>query len=119
MTIKHMLLAMLALFFVLNGLNHLFNAECLEEYAEKRGLIASEWVVRLSGLVLIVGGVSLVIEPLRLYGIVGLSLFLLVAAGRLHQFWKVRNRQTQMLEAMNFAKNLAILTELMYIALEG
>ena len=71
--IKQILLIMLGLFFVLNGVNHLFNTMILEEYAHKRGLIAPKAAVLISGVLLIFGGISLVIPSLRLYGIIGLS----------------------------------------------
>ena len=116
MNIKDVLLIMLGLFFILNGINHLFNTQLLEEYAHKRGIISPKLAVILSGILLIFGGVSLVIDELRIYGIIGLSLFLVFAAFMIHQFWREHERNTQMLEAMNFAKNLAILTELVYIA---
>jgi uncharacterized membrane protein HdeD (DUF308 family) len=40
MTLKIVLIALLGLFFVLNGINHFVNAMTLEEYASKRGLIS-------------------------------------------------------------------------------
>ncbi len=116
MDIKLILLIMLGLFFVLNGINHLFNSHILEEYAEKRGLFSPKIAVLLSGILLIFGGISLVIKPIRIYGIIGLSIFLVVAAFTIHQFWQERDREKRMMEAAHFAKNMAILTELVYIA---
>jgi len=114
--IKTILLILLGLFFVLNGLNHLFNRLTLEEYAHRRGLVAPRIMVLLSGLLLMFGGLSLMTGFFKLYGIVGLSLFLVIAAFTIHQFWRERDRNLQMLEAMHFSKNMAILTELVYIA---
>jgi putative oxidoreductase len=114
--IKTILLILLGLFFVLNGLNHLFNRLTLEEYAHRRGLVSPRIMVLLSGLLLIFGGLSLMTGFFKLYGIVGLSLFLVIAAFTIHQFWRERDRNLQMLEAMHFSKNMAILTELVYIA---
>ncbi|MEM7028292.1 MAG: DoxX family protein [Chloroflexota bacterium] len=114
--IKQILLIVLGLFFLLNGVNHLFNRHFLEEYAEKRGLFSPRISVFLSGVLLIFGGISMVVEPIRIYGIIGLSVFLLVASFTIHNFWREKDRDGRMLEAMNFAKNIAILTELIYIA---
>lgn len=114
--IKTVLLVLLGLFFVLNGLNHLFNRLTLEEYAERRGLVAPEIMVFLSGLLLIFGGLSLMSGYFTIYGIIGLSIFLVVAAFTIHQFWRETDRDRRMLELMHFSKNMAILTELVYIA---
>lgn len=46
----------------------------------------------------------------------GLSILLVIAAFTIHQFWRETDRDLQMLEAMHFCKNMAILTELVYIA---
>ena len=107
---------MLWLFFLLNGVNHLFNTHTYEEYAHKRGLISPRLMVRLSGLALIFGGLTLITGYLKIYGIIGLSIFLVIAAFTIHQFWKESTNEMRMLEGMHFAKNMAILTELIYIA---
>ena len=114
--IKTILLILLGLFFILNGLNHLFNRFTVEEYAHRRGLFSPRIMVLLSGLLLIFGGLTLMTGFFMIYGIVGLSVFLVVAAFTIHQFWRETDRNLQMLEAMHFAKNMAILTELVYIA---
>ncbi len=113
--IKTILVILLGIFFVLNGLNHLFNTKTLEEYAGKRGLVAPELMVRLSGILLISGGLSLITGFLLLVGIAGLSVFLVVSSLVIHRFWSIREREERMIEAMHFAKNFAILTELLYI----
>ncbi|MDJ0521069.1 MAG: DoxX family protein [Planctomycetota bacterium] len=114
--LKTILLVLLGLFFVLNGINHFVNRITLEHYAKRRGLIAPTWAVRLAGILLIAGGVALVIPEVRLPGIVALSFFLLVATFTMHRFWLEEDRDHKLLEGMNFAKNLAIMTELLYIA---
>ena len=114
--IKTILLILLGIFFLLNGINHLFNTYILEEYANKRGLISPRLMVRISGVALIFGGLSLMTGYVMMYGIMGLSLFLIVASFTIHQFWKESAREMRLLEGMHFAKNMAILTELIYIA---
>mgnify|MGYP001554274237 FL=1 len=101
---------------MLNGINHLFNSHILEEYAHKRGLISPRLMVLLSGLLLIFGGLTLITGFLSLLGIAGLSIFLVVSAITIHQFWAETDANMRMLEAMHFTKNMAILTELLYLA---
>ena len=114
--IKTILLIVLGLFFVLNGINHLINTHIYAEYSSKKGLISPKLMVRLSGVLLILGGLSLASGFLRLYGIIGLSIFLVIASFTIHRFWNEKTTDMKLLESMHFAKNVAILTELIYIA---
>ncbi len=114
--IKTVLVILLGLFFVLNGLNHLFNSKTLSEWAEMRGLFSPLLMVRISGVLLIFGGFSLATGFLKLWGIIGLAIFLVLSSVLIHHFWTVKDREERMIELTHFAKNLAILTELLYLA---
>ncbi len=116
--IKTILLVLLGVFFILNGVNHFFNTDVLAEYAHKRGIpiISPKLAVYLSGVLLLFGGLSLMTGFFKLYGIIALSIFLVMAAFMIHQFWRETTRNGWMMEAMHFSKNMAILTELVYIA---
>ena len=114
--IKTILLILLGLFFILNGINHLINTHIYEEYSEKRGLMSPKFMVRISSVVLIFGGLTLAFGFLMIYGIIGLCIFLVIASFTVHNFWKEEKTQMKLMEGMHFAKNMAILTELIYIA---
>ncbi|MBU3822656.1 DoxX family protein [Flavobacteriaceae bacterium XHP0103] len=114
--IKTTLLFLLGLFFILNGINHLRSTEMYKEYAEKKGLISPKLMVRISGVALIFGGISLATGYLLLYGVIGLCLFLVITSFTIHKFWSEKSNDKKLLEGMHFAKNMAILTELIYIA---
>lgn len=73
-------------------------------------------MVRASAVVLIFGGLTLASGYLMIIGIIGLSIFLIIASLTIHQFWKESGKEKKLLEGMHFAKNMAILTELIYIA---
>jgi len=113
--LKIILVGLLSLFFVLNGINHFINTDLLGKYAQNRGLISPALLVRLAGLLLITCGISLNFKELQVYGVVGLSVFLLLAAFMVHKFWTDMEPQKRLIEMMNFVKNLAIMTELIYI----
>ena len=93
--IKTILLVLLGVFFILNGVNHFFNTDVLAEYAHKRGIpiISPKLAVYLSGVLLLFGGLSLMSGFFKLYGIIGLSIFLVMAAFMTHQFWRETNSQ--------------------------
>ncbi len=100
---------------MLNGINHFCNKKILEEYAHKRGLFSPKLSVRLGGVLLIIGGILLNWHFTQKIAIISLSVFLIIATFTIHSFWLEKDRQQRMLEVMNFSKNLAILTELIYI----
>jgi uncharacterized membrane protein YphA (DoxX/SURF4 family) len=114
--IKTVLVILLGVFFFLNGINHWYNTDLMKSYAARKGLLSPLLMVRLSGLLLILGGLSMITGYLIIYGIIGLCLFLVLAAFTMHKFWAEKERNKRLNESMHFTKNLAILTELIYLA---
>ncbi len=114
--LKSILILLLGLFFIANGINHLFNTKVLEEYAHKRNLFTPKFSVITSGIGLILGGVMLFFYPTRQLGACGLAFFVVIAAFLLHQFWEEPEKEEKMLEGQNFLKNMAISIEMIYIA---
>ena len=104
--IKQILLILLGIFFLLNGLNHFLNSKILEEYAEKRSLLASKLMIKLSGILLCFGGITLISGFYLLYGIIGLCIFLLIASVTIHKFCGLDNSEIIMLEFIHFANNI-------------
>ena len=113
--IKTLLIIFLALFFAVNGLNHLFNTRILEEYAHKRSLFSPRFSVITSGIGMLIGSAMLLFDPTKAFGAYGLAAFVLLAAGLIHQFWKEKDPEERMLEFQNFIKNLAITAEMIYL----
>ncbi len=114
-TMKDVLLLVLGVFFILNGLNHLINTQVYKKYAAKRGLMHPAFMVRISAIVLILGGTSLVLRQWMVWGLAGLAIFLILASVMVHRFWEEKDRDSRLSEGMHLAKNLLILTELAYI----
>jgi len=115
MDLKLWLLIALGIFFFINGINHWYNTHMLEEYARRHGKVRSAFLVRLSGTLLILGGIGLPIPAFRIPAAAGLCVFLLLAAFLIHRFWEEKDRDKYLLELMNFSKNLAIFIEMLYI----
>ena len=65
--------------------------------------------VAFSGLLLLIGGLSVLVDVLPVVGLVALVLFLLPVTFIMHQFWKVQDPMARMGEMINFTKNLALL----------
>ena len=114
--IKTILVGLLSLFFIVNGINHLFNIRVMEEYAEKKSLFSPRFSVITSGIGMIVGAVMLLFPATKTLGATGLALFVVIAAFLLHRFWKESKSDIKMLEFQNFVKNFAIAVEMIYLA---
>ncbi|WP_242084278.1 hypothetical protein [Aestuariivivens sediminis] len=89
---KTILLILLGVFYILNDISPLINMEIYEVYFSRRALIAPKFMVKVSGVLLIFGGSSLVSEYFMIIGIIDLSLFLIVASLTTHQFWKEKGK---------------------------
>jgi len=95
-------------FFVYNGINHLRNAKAMEPYAASKGVPAAEQAVLATGLIMFVGGLSIIagLKPKR--GLAAIVGFLLAASVQMHRFWEQQGQQRQM-EEIQFMKNMALL----------
>ena len=113
--LKTALIGFIGLFFVVNGLNHIFNTMILEEYAHRQRLPNARTLVRLSGVALIVGGIGFMIPGTRQAAVIGLGIFLVLSMVLIHHFWTDRDHETRLYELLQFSKNLLILVELVYI----
>lgn len=113
--IKTILIILLGVFFIINGINHFYNSHILREYAHKKGLFEPKIMVFLSGLLLLAGGTSMITGYFIIEGMIGLCIFMAIAAFTIHSFWQEKDREVFMIEFMNFVKNWAIILELIYL----
>lgn len=113
--IKTILIILLGVFFIVNGINHFYNSHILREYAHKKGLFEPNIMVFLSGLLLLTGGASMITGFFIIEGMIGLCIFMTIAAFTIHSFWQEKDRELFMMEFMHFVKNWAIILELIYL----
>ncbi len=96
-------------FFLFNGFNHFKMLTMMSGYAESKGIPSPRAAVAFSGLLLWIGGLSILLGIYPIVGAIALVLFLLPVTFTMHAFWKVKDPQMQMGEMVNFTKNLALL----------
>jgi uncharacterized membrane protein YphA (DoxX/SURF4 family) len=84
--LKQVVVILLGIFFIINGVNHFYNTDLLKEYAESRGLFSPRFMVRLSGILLLFGGLTLITGYFVVIGAIGLGLFLIAASFSIHTF---------------------------------
>ncbi len=96
-------------FFVYSGVNHFIGFQMMSQYAKMKGVPFPAVAQGLTGLMLLIGGLSIVFGIYPLVGIVLMVAFLLPVSLMMHNFWKIEDPQLRMNDKANFLKNMALL----------
>ena len=105
---------------IMLGANHFINLDYLTGYARAQGVPFAGLFVVISGVVLIMGALSILLGVLTLYGVLLLVLFFLPTTFLMHRFWVIQDPAVQMLEMMHFTKNFVIMgAALMFLAIQS
>jgi uncharacterized membrane protein YphA (DoxX/SURF4 family) len=89
------------------GVNHFTNAGDMAGYAEMKGVPAPGLSVVGTGVVLLLGGISIITGAFVVVGAGALAAFLLVSAVLMHDFWAAEGEQQQT-EMTQFLKNVSL-----------
>ena len=95
-------------YFVFNAVNHFTQTSAMTGYAQSKGVPAPKLAVTFTGLLLLIGGVSVLFGIYPILGATALVLFLVPVTFTMHTFWRVKDPQMKMAEMVNFTKNLAL-----------
>jgi putative oxidoreductase len=95
-------------YFLYAGIHHLTSLEYLTGYAKMKGTPVPKAAVAGSGVLLILGGLSLLLGALPMIGYILLLIFLAGVSPMMHDFWRVQDSQQTAGEMINFTKNLAL-----------
>ena len=96
-------------FCLMNGFNHFAQLNMMAGYAKSKGVPAPAVAVGGSGVLLLLGGLSLLLGYHPTIGAALLVIFLLGVSFGIHQFWAVQDQQAKIGEMTHFLKNMAIL----------
>jgi uncharacterized membrane protein YphA (DoxX/SURF4 family) len=96
-------------YFIYGGFNHFRMLDMMSGYAQSKGVPMPKLLVAFSGVLLFVGGFSVLFNILPSVGLVALVLFLIPVTLSMHPFWKVQDPAVKMGEMVNFMKNIALL----------
>lgn len=94
--------------FLASGVNHLTNTKAMAGYAESRGVTAPLPAVMGSGVLLLLGGLSVLLGVWADLGALLLLVFLVPSAVLMHAFWKETNAATRQGEMIHFMKDIAL-----------
>jgi len=107
----------LGVYYLFNASNHFRNLNMMAGYAGSKGVPAPKLAVAGTGLLLLLGGLSILLGYQPTIGAI-LVIFLVPVAFMMHNFWAVQDPQMKMIETVNFMKNLALAASaLMFLAI--
>jgi putative oxidoreductase len=97
-----------ALVFLASGLNHFTKTQAMTGYAQFKKVPAAKASVLLSGLLLVLGGLSVVLGIYADLGAIVLAILLLMMALKMHDFWTQSDPQAKQTETIAFSKNVSM-----------
>jgi uncharacterized membrane protein YphA (DoxX/SURF4 family) len=95
-------------FFLMSGINHFAKLEAMTGYAKYKKLPAAKLGVLISGLMLVIGGISIILGYYADLGALLLAIFLVLAAVIFHNFWKETDATAKQNEMLGFMKDIAL-----------
>jgi len=101
-------------YFAFSGLNHFMKKEQLSGWSASRGVPMPDVAVLGTGLMLVLGGLSIVTGAFPAVGVGLIGLFLLVATPWMHNFWDMEGEEKQN-HMINFLKNVGLLGGLLVV----
>ena len=95
-------------FFLMSGINHFTKLEAMTGYAKYKKLPAAKLGVLISGLMLVIGGITIILGYYADLGALLLAIFLVLAAIIFHNFWKETDATAKQNEMLGFMKDMAL-----------
>ena len=95
-------------YWLMSAFNHFKNLNYMSEYARAKGTPFPKLAVAGTGMILLLGGLSMLLGVYPEAGITLLIIFLLSVSFRIHSYWKVDDTQMKQIEMINFTKNMAL-----------
>ena len=97
-----------ALIFINSGFAHFAQREAMTGYAQFKKVPAAKLAVPLTGLMILLGGASVVLGFWMDLGALLLAIFLVFSAFMMHNFWTMDDATQKMNETVAFFKNLSM-----------
>ncbi len=95
-------------YFIMAGFNHFANLKMMSGYAKSKGVPAPGLAVAGTGVMLILGGLSVALGVLPIAGLLLLILFLIPTTLMMHNYWTIEDPAQRMGDQVNFLKNVGL-----------
>ena len=110
--------ALVGLFLILMGMNHFGNLQQMTMNVAEVGLPAPMVAVIISGILLVLAGVSFLLGFQPPIGVLAAALFFVPVTLVMHDFWAIEDPAARQEELMTFLRNVGILGSfLLYLAI--
>lgn len=103
-----------SLIFVMSGLSH-FGADSIA-YAASSGVPMAKLMVPASGIIALLGGLSIILGYKAKWGAWLIVMFLVPVTFMMHAFWKVSDPMMHQMQMISFMKNLSLIGGALFIA---
>ena len=91
-------------YWLMASFNHFKNLNYMSEYAKAKGTPSPKLAVAGTGVILLVGGLSMLLGVYPVIGIILLIIFLLGVSFQMRNCWTVANAQTKQIDMINSRK---------------
>lgn len=95
--------------FLMHGLDHYFQLDAMEAWAERNGVPEPRWTMIGLGTLIVLGGLGVVTGLLPHVSLGLIIVALIPATALMHRFWEVEDEEAQRLEMLQFLKNAALI----------
>ena len=96
------------IFFLINAAGHFMQLNQMAQYAGMKNVPMPKLAVGGSGLLLIIGGLSMVTGYQPDIGAIALIIFLVPVAFMMHNFWAIEDEMQKQIEMAMFMKDIAL-----------
>jgi len=108
----------LGVYYLYSAVHHFMGIKMMSGYAASKGVPAPKLAVGGSGLLLLLGSLSILLGYQPYIGAIMIVVFLVPVAFMMHNFWAVSDPQAKMGERINFMKDIALAASaLMFLAI--
>jgi len=95
--------------FLLSGVGHFTQTEQMTQYTKAAGVPAPKLAVLGTGVLLLLGGLSVLLGFYPTIGLILLIIFLVPATFLMHRFWDVTDPMQRQMQMIHFSKNIALI----------
>ena len=93
-------------YFIRSGINHFLNLEGMASYTASKGVPLPEFAVIITGLMLLIGGLSILSGYYPKIGSYILIVFLVAVAVVMHDFWNIEEAAARSGQFSRFLRNM-------------
>ena len=106
-------------YFIYSGYNHFKNLANMAGYAAMKKVPMARAAVITTGVMLTLGGLSIVLNRFAILGMCLVVLFLIPTTIVMHAFWKETEPNARMMERIQFMKNVGLIGALLLLVSIG